>query len=151
MSRAFVKENDNAIEDYPERPISAAPNLVTETGLAAIEEEVARLRRALADTAEDADLRARLSRDLRYWSARRASAQLQAPPNDAQSVHFGSTVSIERGDGRGQTYRIVGEDEADPEAGTVSYLAPLARALLGKSKGDVVPIGAGDVEIVGIV
>ena len=65
-------------------------------------------------------------------------------------MHFGSTVTIEREDGRRQTFRIVGEDEADPAKGTISYVSPLARALTGKSVGDIVHAGGSDAEIVKI-
>lgn len=148
MSRAFVKEADeNAPEELPERPVSSAPNLVTAQGLAAIEAEVARLTEALTQAGEDRDARARIARDLRYWTARRSSAHLVAPPVDAAVVHFGSTVTIDREDGRRQTFRIVGEDEAEPEHGTLSHIAPLARALMGKSVGDVVNVTGGEAEI----
>ena len=63
---------------------------------------------------------------------------------------FGSTVTIARADGREQTWRIVGEDEADPAAGTLSHAAPLARALIGKSVGDDVQAGASEAEITAI-
>ena len=63
---------------------------------------------------------------------------MQPPPADCDSVRFGCQVTIERDDGRRQTFRIVGEDEADPAEGTLSYVAPLARALIGKEVGDVV-------------
>jgi transcription elongation GreA/GreB family factor len=69
---------------------------------------------------------------------------------DTSVVHFGSTVAIDREDGRRQTFRIVGEDEADPERGTLSHVAPLARELLGKSVGDVVRVAGGEAEIVEI-
>jgi transcription elongation GreA/GreB family factor len=62
-------------------------------------------------------------------------------------VQFGSTVTLLRSDGRRVTYRIVGEDEADPARGTVSYVSPLARALIGKVPGDTVRMGATDAEI----
>jgi transcription elongation GreA/GreB family factor len=89
-------------------------------------------------------------RDQRYWTARRASAQVVGePPNDGR-VHFGSTVTLERGDGRRQTFRIVGEDEADPATGTIAYVSPLARALTGKQVGDVVPAGEDEAEILTI-
>jgi transcription elongation GreA/GreB family factor len=150
MSRAFVKDADDAPEELPERPISAAPNLVTAEGLAAIEAEISRLTDALAAASEDRDARARIGRDLRYWTARRGSAHLMQAPPDASAVHFGSTVTIDREDGRRQTFRIVGEDEAEPEHGTLSHIAPLARELLGKSVGDVVRVAGGDAEIVEI-
>lgn len=149
MSRAFVKEDDDAPEELAERPISSAPNLVTPEGFAAIEAEVAQLTQALAGT-EDRDARARINRDLRYWNARLGSAHVQPAPADNEVVRFGATVTIHRDDGREQTFRIVGEDEADPERGTLSYVSPLAQALMGKSAGDSVRVAGADAEIVAI-
>lgn len=150
MSRAFVKETDDTVEDLPDRPISSAPNLVTAEGLAAIEAELTRLNAELDAAGDDRGARARITRDLRYWSARRASAHLTPPPSDYDVVHFGSTVAIERDDGRSQTFRIVGEDEADPERGTLSHVSPLARALMGRAAGDTVRVGDHDAEITAI-
>jgi transcription elongation GreA/GreB family factor len=150
MSRAFVKEDDDADEALPDRPISSAPNLVTQAGFDAIEAELTRLNGELSEVGDDRELRARVARDLRYWSARRASAQIVAPPEDAEIVRFGALVTLERDDGRTLKYRIVGEDEADPEAGTLSHVAPLARAVLGRSVGDEVRVGEHTLEIVAI-
>jgi transcription elongation GreA/GreB family factor len=150
MSRAFVKEDDDAVEDIPERPISTAPNFVTNEGLAAIEAEVARLSDELSNAGEDRNDRARIGRDLRYWTARRSTAQLVPPPPDCDIVRFGGTVTITRDDGRSQTFRIVGEDEAHPEHGTLSHVSPLARAVLGKSVGDTAPVAGHEVEITDI-
>ncbi len=72
------------------------------------------------------------------------------PPRDAAEVHFGSTVTIEREDGRRQTYRIVGEDEAEPSLGTLSYVSPVAQALMGKQVGDVVQAGTAEATILKI-
>ena len=63
-------------------------------------------------------------------------------------MQFGRTVVIERQDGRRQTFRIVGEDEADPARGSISYVSPMARALLGKVEGDVATINGAEVECV---
>jgi len=150
MSRAFVKEDDDAVEDLPERPISTAPNFVTSKGLAAIEAEVARLSDVLSNAGEDRNERARIARDLRYWTARRSTAQLVPPPHDFEVARFGCTVTITRDDGRSQTFRIVGEDEAAPEHGTLSHVSPLARAVLGKSVGDTAPVAGHEVEITNI-
>ena len=153
MSKAFTKEPEtgDVYDDLPDRPVSPH-NLVTPQGLEMIEAELARLH--LEHTAaQDANDRARLAktnRDLRYWTSRRATAQVMEPPKDAKEVHFGSTVTILREDGRRQTYRIVGEDEADPSAGTLSYVTPVAQALMGKQVGDVVEAGAAEAEIVAI-
>jgi transcription elongation GreA/GreB family factor len=153
MSRAFVKESeDKETFDLPDRPISPRPNLVTAQGMQAIEAEVARWQRdyGAAQAADDRALQAKTGRELRYWSARRGSAQVIAPPKDASQVHFGSTVVVQRDDGRRQTFRIVGEDEADPARGTLSHASPLARALFGKGVGDVVKAGGGEAEVVEI-
>lgn len=153
MSRAFVKEiDDGAFEDLPERPISPHRNLVTPEGLAAMDAEIARLRSALnAARAEgDKHAEARALRDLRYWMARHASAELMTPPPANDVVHFGAQVDIERADGRRESYRIVGEDEADPAHGTISYVSPMAQALMGKTEGDVARVAGKDVEIISI-
>ena len=152
MSRAFVKESDDAVDDLPERPVSPHPNLVTPEGLAAIEAELARLQseRSAAQRAEDRAALAATARELRYWTARRASAQLVEAPADAEVVRFGSTVTVEREDGRRQTFRIVGEDEADPAKGSVSYISPLARAVMGKAAGDAVSVAGSEVEVLAI-
>jgi transcription elongation GreA/GreB family factor len=149
MSRAFVKEQES-VEELPDKLISEHPNLVTKEGLAHIEAELARAdaEHAAAQAMGDREAMAMTGRDLRYWSARLASAELMPASTDAAHVHFGSTVTIEREDGRCQTFRIVGEDEADPAKGTISYVSPLARSLAGKSVGDTVRIAGGDAEIV---
>jgi transcription elongation GreA/GreB family factor len=143
MSVAFTREEDleATAADLPDRPISPHPNLVTAPGLAQIESGLAAARAAYAaaqakgDIEADRTAMARATRDLRYWSARRASAQLIETEPDGR-VRFGGSVTIEREDGRTQTWLIVGEDEADPTKGSVSHVSPLARALLGKRIGD---------------
>jgi transcription elongation GreA/GreB family factor len=154
MSRAFVKENDGEdfAEDLPERPVSTHPNLVTPRGLDLIEAEFATHRQALAaaQAAGDRTAIARAGRELRYWTARRTTAHLVGPPTDASTVGFGVTVAVERDDGRRQTFRIVGEDEADPSAGLISWISPLAQALNGKEPGDVVAVPGGKAELLEI-
>jgi len=155
MSRAFVKETDGEeiYDDLPDRPIDPRPNLVTPEGLTGIEAEIARLQTALADAqarGARADM-AELSRDLRYWQSRRASAEVARSAEDCDQVRFGLCVTLEYEDGRRQTYRIVGIDEADPAEGLLSYVAPLAQALLGKRAGDNVSVGKqGEAEIIAI-
>jgi transcription elongation GreA/GreB family factor len=151
MSRAFVKETDEVAE-LPDRPVSAYVNLVTPRGLTLIEDALARWRDALAaaQAAGDRGAIGSASRELRYWSARRASALVQDPLRDRDVVRFGSKVTIERDDGRQQTFRIVGEDEGDPAAGLLSHASPLARALIGRRLGDVVTLDRGEAEILAI-
>lgn len=149
MSRAFVKEQDDAPEELLERPVSSNPNFVTERGLRLIEEELERLGQAQSDAqaAEDKAAVARAGRDLRYWQQRRATAQLVAPPSELKAVAFATSVTILREDGRRQRFTIVGEDEADPAKGLIAYVAPMARALLGKAKGELADAPGGEVEI----
>lgn len=156
MSVAFVKEEsaEAASETLlPDRPISPHPNLVTETGLKALERQLAEAREAYeaAATIEDVNERRRQSagplRDLRYFSERLRTAQPMPAPSSTDTVAFGCTVTFSRDDGRVQTYRIVGEDEADPKTGSISYVSPVARLLIGKSVGDVAKMGDQELEI----
>lgn len=153
MSRAFVRESEGgeAFEDLPDRSISPH-HLVTPAGLARMDAEIESIEKRLTDAQikDDKAEVVRLSRDLRYWSARRVSAEVVPPPTDTSHVRFGAEVTFEREDGRRQTYRIVGEDEADPAKGSLSYISPLAQALMGKEVGDTVIVGQGQAEIVSI-
>lgn len=158
MSVAFTKEEDSeaAAANLPDRPISPHPNLVTRAGLEQLEAALAEARAAYTAAQSagginaDRTAMARATRDLRYYAARRASAQLTEPDADAETVVFGRAVTFEREDGRRQTFRIVGEDEADPAKGCVSYISPLAQALMGKSVGDLAAVAGAEVEIVAV-
>lgn len=157
MSVAFTKEGDleATAADLPDRPISTHPNLVTPQGLARLEQDLAAARAAYSaaqqgDVSTDRTAMARATRDLRYFNARRASAQVVETPADCDAVQFGCTVTFDREDGRRQTFRIVGEDEADPARGTISWVSPIAQALRGKGEGDTAVVGGGEVEIVSI-
>jgi transcription elongation GreA/GreB family factor len=152
MSRAFTREEDseNAIAGVGERPISQHRNLVTEHGLAQIEENLAELRDILAKAERKADREriAVVSRDLRYWTARRESAELSVPEPGSDLVRFGMGVTLEGDDGRKVHWKIVGEDEADPAKGTISHVSPMAVALFGKKVGDIASVNGKEWEIV---
>jgi transcription elongation GreA/GreB family factor len=159
VSVAFTKEDsaETAAETLlPEKPIPDGPNLVTSNGLAALERQRAEATAAYEAALAIADINERRRqsanpwRDLRYLNERIRTAQVVPPPQTNDTVAFGSRITIERDDGRTQTYTIVGEDEADPKAGTLSFASPLARALMGKGVGDTAALGAAEVEIVGI-
>jgi transcription elongation GreA/GreB family factor len=158
MSVAFTKESDAeaVAADLPDRPIPAHANLVTPAGLAQIDSELATARaaydaaRSAGEISADRSAMARATRDLRYWSARRASAQLVEGRPDDGSVGFGAGVTIERADGRVQRWHIVGDDEADPANGSVSYVSPLARAVMGKRVGDVAMLAGQEIEIIAV-
>jgi transcription elongation GreA/GreB family factor len=154
MSRAFTREDgsETAIADIGERPVSPHRNLVTPRGLAAIDAAVTELREELAraEAAADRERIALVSRDLRYWNARRESAELSVPDPGSGVVRFGMTVKLEAEDGRRKTWRIVGEDEADAATGSISHVSPLAIALFGKGVGDVAEAGGTEWEIVAL-
>lgn len=160
MSVAFVKEEsaETASETLlPDRPISPHANLVTEAGLKALESQLEAARKAYeaAQTIEDVNERRRQAanplRDARYFAERVRTAQVMPIPSSSVVVAFGSTVTFKRGDGRVQKYRIVGEDEADPKAGSISFVSPVARALMDKAVGDVVSVNDQELEIVAIL
>ncbi|QPF84733.1 transcription elongation factor GreA [Bradyrhizobium genosp. L] len=159
MSVAFTKEEsaETASETLlPDRPISPHPNLVTAAGLKALELQLKEAREAceIVQRLEDVNERRRQSavplRDARYLAERLRTAQVMPEPASSETVVFGSTVTFSRSDGRVQTYRIVGEDEADPKAGSISYVSPVAKALMGKASGDVAGSGNQELEIVSI-
>src|SRR5271163_574848 len=147
LSVAFTKEDsaETASETLrPDRPVSPHANIVTEAGLKALESGLHRAREAYeaAQKIEDVNERRRQAatplRDARYFAARVRTAQLIASPSSTDAVAFGSTVTFRRDDGRVQKYRIVGEDEADPKAGSISFVSPVARLLMGNAVGDEV-------------
>lgn len=152
MSRAFTREEDseNAIAGVGERPISPHRNLVTERGLAQIEDNLTDLRDVLAKAERKADREriAVVSRDLRYWTARRESAELSVPEPGSDAVRFGMGVTLEGDDGKKVHWKIVGEDEADPTKGSISHVSPMAVALFGKKVGDVAAVNGKEWEIV---
>lgn len=154
MSRAFTREQDDG--DSPaglgERPVSKHRNLVTPAGLTMIETEIAILHEDLAKAEAEGDREkvALASRDLRYWMARRETAEVSVPDPDSDVVRFGMTVKLCNEAGDKKTWRIVGEDEADASHGKISHVSPLAVALFGKSVGDVVQAGGHEWEIVSL-
>jgi transcription elongation GreA/GreB family factor len=159
LSVAFTKEDsaETASEILlPDRPVSPHPNLVTKTGLKALESQLEQAREAY-DTVqkiEDVNERRRQSavplRDIRYFVARIRTAQVIADPVSTETVAFGSMVKFRREDGRVQKYRIVGEDEADPKAGSISFASPVARLLMSKAVGDEVGEPGQELEIIAI-
>jgi transcription elongation GreA/GreB family factor len=158
MSVAFTREEcaETAAVELPDRPISPHPNLVTASGLGALTNAMRESRTAYdaAQRIEDAAERRRAValafRDMRYFADRLRTAQLVTPPADFSVVIFGHRVTFKRGDGRCQTFRIVGEDEADPRTGSISYVSPVARALIGRAASEIVLAGDNEIEILSI-
>ncbi|MBX3695359.1 MAG: GreA/GreB family elongation factor [Steroidobacteraceae bacterium] len=151
MSRAFVREGDGDDAMLPERRVSPHPNFVTASGLAQIDSQVRSLEAArlaareaardVAQGAHDAAALATIERDLRYWTRRKATARLIVPAAEPDVVRFGTTVTLHAADGAERRLRIVGEDEADPARGLVSWVSPVAESLLGAVPGEEVEIG----------
>ena len=159
MSVAFTKEDsaEAASETLlPDRPVSPHPNLVTETGLKTLEFQLEQAREAYetAQKIEDVNERRRQAaipfRDIRYFAARVRTAQVITDPMSSETVAFGSTVTFRREDGRVQKYRIVGEDEADPKSGSISFVSPVARLLMGKAVGDEAGAAGQKLDIISI-
>ena len=158
MSVAFTREESAetaAAVELPDRPISPHPNLVTQSGLKALDAAMAAARAAYHAAQQIEDLNERriavaaASRDLRYFAERLRTAQLAPDPAERDTVAFGSRVTFVRG-GRRQTFRIVGEDEADPRAGSISYVSPIARAVMGKAVHDCVVLGDREIQILAV-
>ncbi|MGO1068669.1 GreA/GreB family elongation factor [Lysobacter sp. CA199] len=161
MSRAFVKEGDGEPHpgDLPELPISEHPNYVTPRGMALLRsrlDDAARRIAALENDTDGARLeRAHIEREVRWLQARILGAITIAPERQPPDrVAFGARVELIDDQGLEYRYRIVGEDEADPEHGLISWVSPLARALHGARVGESVtwkrPIGDVQVEVLAI-
>lgn len=142
MSKAFTKD------DRPDPPVvirhrpplpDGVPNYVTGRGLQALADQIA--------AAEPGARRSELERRI-------ATAVLVAPPADRGEIRFGARVRMRGRDGQIRELQIVGVDEADPAAGLVAFLAPLAKALLGRRVGDPVtaqvPGGTDELEVLAI-
>ena len=150
MSVAFRREGDEEhLEPAFELPIPPGPNRVTATGLAAIRAKVAELEARLPSLTDEPAIKA-LRRDLRYWNTRLSTAELMPLP-DGETIEFGCTVDF-RLNGQNRRITIVGDDEADPNAGKIAYSAPLARAMMHAGEGELVDFaGKSDaIEIVSV-
>jgi transcription elongation GreA/GreB family factor len=139
MSVAFRREGDEEhLEPKFEIPIPPGPNLVTPRGLALIGERVTALEAELAGETDEERIKT-AKRDLRYWQTRQITAELVPVPT-CETVEIGTTVTFRMG-GKQRVLAIVGDDEANPAGGLISFSAPLARALLGAEPGEILPFG----------
>jgi transcription elongation factor GreB len=146
MSRAFVKEPDEGapVEGLPERQISDNPNYVTPAGLHQLEDKVGELETRRLELLDGEDDLAReqlvyVDRDLRYYTARLESAiPVAMSRQPRRKVAFGAAVTVSQNGGDRRTFTIVGEDEADLKEGKISYVSPLAEALVEARVGSTV-------------
>lgn len=148
MSKAFTSEETTLEVVVPPRaPLpEGVPNYVTARGLALLREERRALEaeRAVLERGPEEGRAAALA----AWSARLAeldqrlasAREVDPPPAPANVVRFGSTVTVADEAGQEKTVEIVGVDEADPAQGKIAFLAPLAKALLGRELGDEVSV-----------
>jgi transcription elongation GreA/GreB family factor len=162
VNRAFVKDPDEtgAPEPLPERHQSQHTNYVTPNGLRqlqALQVELEARRQRLLSAGKQANPQdlALAQRDLRYVEERLGRAVLVVPGGGSPDrVHFGATVEVRDEAGAIETFTIVGEDEADPALGKLSWVSPLAKALLNVELGELVkwrrPAGPQELEIVDI-
>lgn len=167
MSRAFVDEDNDQPEGLPEIPQSSNPGYITPHGLAALKGELAQLeeveRPPLTERIAEGGANAtraeisllRIDQRINYLRARIARAIVIDPASSShEHAHFGSSVLVRNGNGEQMQVRIVGEDETDPDHGMVSWVSPLARALMSRSVGDRVtwhrPIGDLELTILAI-
>jgi transcription elongation factor GreB len=144
MNRAFVKEPDEGApaESLPERQVSEHDNYVTPAGLRQLDAKVGELETRRLDLLEGNDPGDELTyvdRDLRYFTARLESAiPVDMARQPRRKVAFGAAVTVSQPGGDRRTFTIVGEDEADLREGKISYVSPLAEALVDARVGKTV-------------
>jgi transcription elongation factor GreB len=167
MSKAFTREDDSAPElpDLPPLTSTLAPgakNYITPAGAGKLRDELQRLieitRPALADSQDDPDAKRQLARLDQRIIQLQESLQLaeivSAPSGPADVVRFGASVTVRESDGTETTYRIVGVDETDIDRNWVSWMSPIAKALLNGKRGERIrfkfPSGEETLEIINI-
>ena len=167
MSRAFVRESD--FPQMPELPPQVSPlppgakNFITAAGAQRLRDELAQLTkiarpRLAAAPVDDTDAKRELQvldQRIRYLQQSLRTAEIVPPPEGPRDVvRFGATVTVRENNGAETPYRIVGVDETDPDRGEVSWLSPIARALVNTRLGERIvfkaPRGAKELEIVAI-
>jgi transcription elongation factor GreB len=143
MSKAFTRESDESGGDeIPSTRPSLPPgttNYITPQGAERLTQRLDNLletRRQSSD-AVNSDVR-KLDATIRALQQTLSSVVVAQPSPNPEKVVFGTTVRIRHQNGEEETYRIVGVEEADPENGSISWLSPLARALLSRKVGDKV-------------
>ena len=154
MSKGFIREQDDTVSPVAlgERPVSPLRNLVTPAGLTMIETEIAVLKDDLvrAEREGDSEKTALALRDLRYWTARRETAEVSVPDPETDVVRFGMWVTLKGADGEERQWKIVGEDEADAAHHKISHVGALAKALYGKGVGEAVTVNDKEWGIMGL-
>jgi transcription elongation factor GreB len=164
MSKAFTRD-ENEGPDIPDIVPTAsvltpgAKNYITPGGAQTLRDELQKLiertRPKLVDARDDPDVKrqlARLDHRIRQLEESLQSAEVVEPPDDAQDVvRFGAWVTVRESSGEETSYRIVGVDETDADNNWVSWMSPIARALLNRKRGELIrfkfPSGEDSLEI----
>jgi transcription elongation factor GreB len=167
MSKAFTREDDDAPE-IPDvlLPASAlapgAKNYITPAGAQKLRDELQRLveitRPELAEARDDPDAKRQLARlDQRIMQLEESlqSAEIVSTPSGSGDVvRFGACVTVRESDGSETSYRIVGVDETDADENRVSWMSPIAKALLNRKRGERIrfkfPSGEETLEIINV-
>jgi transcription elongation factor GreB len=167
MSKAFTREENEGpdIPDLPPLTSTLAPgakNYITAAGAQNLRDELRQLveitRPGLANSSDDPDAKRQLARlDQRIMQLEESlqSSEIINPPGGpADIVRFGATVTVRESDGNEASYRIVGVDEVDLDRGWVSWVSPIAKALLNGKRGERIrfkfPSGEETLEILDI-
>ena len=157
MSRAFVKEpdGDQAETDLPVRPQSKHPNYITMKGLEKQKEhlhelilECSALKKS--NTLADKNKIKLLNADITYLKQRVESAiPINVEEQGREDIRFGATITLVDENNKQYKFTIVGQDEVDTENGLISWVSPLASALIGKQAGDTIiwSRSVGDLEL----
>ena len=157
MSRAFVKEpdGDQAETDLPVRPQSKHPNYITMNGLEKQKEhlhelilECSALKKS--NTLADKNKIKLLNADITYLKQRVESAiPIKVEEQGREDIRFGATITLVDENNKQYKFTIVGQDEVDTENGLISWVSPLASALIGKQAGDTIiwSRSVGDLEL----
>ena len=147
MSRAFVKEldGDQAEGDILEKPQSKYPNYMTLNGLAMMKRHYNSLckkwknLKAQEDSIVAKNQLNTIESEIIYLEKRiHCVIPVDLSIQSGEEIRFGATVSLIDEVGHNYKYTIVGEDEADPDRGLISWISPLAKEILNKRIGDVV-------------
>jgi transcription elongation factor GreB len=158
MSKAFTREAD----DFGEEEITAswaplppgARNYITPEGATRFKERLQHLQEK-KETADPTGAGSKkLESAIRSLKQRLDSLVIVEPPSDAAMIAVGASVSVRHRNGEEEAYRIVGVDESDPERGAISWISPLAKALLSRKAGEKVkfriPAGEDELEILSV-
>ena len=157
MNKAFVKEGseDDSVIPVPAMPVGVR-NYITPTGFRHLQQEMQTLLSQSSREQGTSHIDREREQRIQYLQTRLDTAEVVDPTmhNDGDTVRFGASVTFEHEDGKRETVAIVGLDEIDPAHGRISWLSPIAQALLNADEGDSVlletPLGEEELVVVAV-